>query len=284
MTEPINDPAPEENMQDAARPEGDLRAELARVRNRNNTLKIVAGIFLTLFIIVAAGGYVVYLKIQEAKENFEEVFRSMPMPQPGYQSENRTLPVAQGVSGPGSMPASTMGLLTGGLPDSPGENMDAARSERILGAMNKYADRPIVKEFIADLKRNPDMAEAFASSKGGNPLTVLSKIQGAKGLDKIFLKYATRPEFMKVMVEFMNDPEMKPLMKGMPGGMPMGLGGMGQAVAVPSGPDPRASQPSEEDGDREMTFDPSVISGPAAPAPAVPKKTYKRKPPPVDSD
>ena len=282
MTDTNNAPLPEEKKADTAPAEGDLRAELARVRNKNKTLKIVAAILFSMFLVIAGGGYYIYRKVSTAIAPFQDAFQGFAPVAAGYQPENRTLPVGQGVSGSTSMPVSTLGLFSDGLPgDTPAGGLKAEDGEQILRAMNKYADRPIVKAFLADLKRNPDMAEAFQASKGGNPLQLIAKIQGAKGTNAVIMKYATRPEFMKLMMEVMNDPDMRPLMKNMPrgAGMPSGLP-QGAAVSIPASQPPSESQPSDEDGDGEMTFDPSVISGPAKKAPAPVKKV----PVPVDND
>ncbi len=75
------------------------------------------------------------------------------------------------------------------------------------------------------------------------------------------------------MMEVMNDPELKPLLSGMPMGMPQGM-----AVPVPTG-QPAASSTAVEDGGGEMTFDPTVISGPAKTS----RTAVKKVPPPVDN-
>jgi len=282
MTDTNNAPLPEEKKADTAPAEGDLRAELARVRNKNKTLKIVAAILFSMFLVIAGGGYYIYRKVSTAIAPFQDAFQGFAPVAAGYQPENRTLPMPQGVYSSTSMPASTLGLFSGGLPGgsaAPGYTADDA--EQVYKALNKYADRPIVKEFLADLKKNPDMAAALNTSKGGNPLEVIARIQGARGMNKLVMKYATRPEFMKLMMEVMKDPAMRPVMKNMPGGMGIPAG-MPQdtAVSVPTGRPQASSQPSDEDGDGEMTFDPSVISGPAKKAPAPVKKV----PVPVDND
>jgi len=286
MTEPNNAPVPEEKKPDPAQQETDLRTELARVRGKNKTLMVVAGILLTLFIIVGAVGFFVYRKISAAKANFEEAFSAFPAPAPGYQPDARTLPM-QGVYSSTSMPASTLGLFSGGLPggSSPISDFNPEQGAQLMAALNKYAERPIVKEFLADLKKQPGMAEAFAASKKGNPTPFVAAMQNARGMDKLMMKYATRPEFLKLMMDLMKDPELKPLMKNMPSMPGMGgMGGMGgapqdQAVSVPTG-QPADSQSTDTDGDGEITFDPSVISGPAQPAPAPAKKARQ----PVDSN
>lgn len=282
MTDTNNAPLPEEKPADPAQADSDLRAELARVRNKNKTLKIVAAILLSMFLIIAAGGYYIYRKVSTAIAPFQDAFQGFAPVAAGYQPENRTLPVPQGVYSSTSMPASSLGLFSGGLPGgSQGSGFTAQDGEQVFKAMSKYADRPIVKDFMADLRRNPDMAEAFKATKGGNPLDVIAKMQGARGMNKLIMKYASRPEFMKLMMEVMNDPEMRPVMKNMPGGMGLPAGmPQGTVVSVPAGDPPAEAQPSDEDGDGEMTFDPSVISGPAKKAPAPSKKV----PVPVDND
>ena len=284
MTETNNAPVPEEDKADPAQPEGDLRAELARVRGRNKTLKIVAAILFSMFLIIAAGGYYIYRKVSAAIAPFQDAFQGFPPLTAGYQPENRTLPMGQGVYSSPSMPASTLGLFSGGLPGGSAEKgFDPGQGEQLLKALNKYADRPIVKEFLADLKKTPEIAAAFSSSKGVNPAAFMAAMQNVKGkgMDKLMMKYAARPEFLKLMMDFMNDPEMKPLLRNMPSGMGMPAGmPQGTAVSVPAGRQPADSRPSDEDGDGEMTFDPSVISGPAKSAPAASKKVPRL----VDND
>ncbi|MDO8803570.1 MAG: hypothetical protein Q7R35_03990 [Elusimicrobiota bacterium] len=283
MTETNNNPAQEENGQAPVQPEGELRAELARVRSGNKTLKVVAAVLLSLFIVVAAVAFFVYRKISTAKDAIEQVFQGFPQQPAVYQPENRSFPAAQGVYSSTSMPASSLGLFAGGMPGgSAAEGFAPEKSAEMLKAMNKYADRPIVKEFIADLKKNPEMAAAFAASKGGNPMAVIASMRGGGGIDKMMMKYVTRPEFMKLMMEVMSDPDMKPFMKNLPMGMGM-PSGMPPGMSIPetSPGRPRASEsPDEEEEGGEITFDPSAISGPAKQAPAASKK----RPATVDSD
>lgn len=283
MTDSNNAPLPEEKKADTAPADGDLRAELARVRNKNKALKIVAAILLSMFLVIAGGGYYIYRKVSTAIAPFQDAFQGFAPVAAGYQPENRALPLVQGVYSSTSMPASSLGLFEGGLPGgSQAEAPDPEQAERLLKALNKYADRPIVKEFLADLKKNPEVAAAFSSPKGVNPVAFMAAMQNirGKGMEKVMMKYAARPEFLKLMMEFMNDPELKPLLRNMPStpgipGMPQGT-----VVSVPTGRPPAEAQPSDEDGDGEMTFDPSVISGPAKKAPAPAKKV----PVPVDND
>lgn len=270
-------PAPEQQ-------EMGLREELAKARSRNKLLVTLTAVFGTIFILLAGAGYVVYTKVNAAKDNIQEIFNALPPPQAGYQPDNRTLPVFA-VPSSTAIPVSSLGLFSGGLPDAgPGAgNFDPVAAQNAAKAMLKYSERPVVKEFMADLKKLPEMEGVLEGKKADNPLAVIAALQNAKGMNKIVAKYATRPDFISLMMEAMNDPELKPLMTRMPG-MP-GISAMpGQQVARPvSTLPPPASGGGEDEGDEEeedMTFDPSAISGPVKTAPVQPKKA----PPPVDRD
>lgn len=253
-----------------------LREELAKVRKSNKVLVTVAAVLGTIFVLAAGAGYVVYMKVSAAKENIEQAFASFPPPGQGYQPEAAGLQ-GQGVAFSTSMPQSSLGLFSGGIPGAQGGVPDMAASKEAAKALFKYSDRPIVKEFIEDLKKNPEMAAAFAASKDGNPFAVMNTLRSVKGMDKLVMRYAARPEFLKLMMEVANDPELKPLMSGLPPGMGLPAGAQ-PARGVPVIAAPAA--PSEEEGEEEdIKFDPSAISGPAAkPAPGA------QVPPPVDSE
>lgn len=261
-----------------------MRAELAKARSRSKVMTALAVSLGTILVIIAGVGYVVYTKISAAKENFEEVFRAMPMPQGGAEQQNRML-AGQGVYSSTSLPVSSLGLFAGGMPQQLPANMDPEAAARVSQAVNKYLERPVMKEFIAELKTDPAIADALAKAKGGNPAALFVSLQNAKGIEKMMAKYVARPDFMKTLTDMSSDPALK----GMAGGMgaaampsmpQQGQGAM-PTVAIPQG----QAQPGDSDGDGEMTFDPSAISGTpqAAPAPqqtASPKT--KRVPSPVD--
>jgi hypothetical protein len=278
MTENDNqpiDPA-ELSSQGGDAPETGLREELARVRKRNKVLVTVAAVLGTVFVLAAGAAYVVYLKISAAKENIEQAFASFPQQAQEYRPEALRLP-GQGVALSTSMPQSSLGLFTGGVPGVREALPDMAAAQEAAKALFKYSDRPIVKEFIADLKKNPEMAAAFAANKQGNPFAVMMSVRNARGMDRLVARYAARPEFLRLMMEVMNDPELKPLMKSLPPGMGLPAGAP-PARNVPVAP---VSPPAGgEDGEEEdIKFDPSAISGPAA-RPA----SGAQVPPPVDSE
>jgi hypothetical protein len=257
----------------------ELQAELLKVRSGNKILKIAAMVLATLFVLMAGAAFYIYKQIEQTKAALAEAFQATPAPFPNYIPENRTLPSGgASVFGGGAMPASSLGLISGSVPGASQAAFSPEAGEQITAAMNKYADRPIVKEFIADLKKNPAMARAFEDSKGGNPMKVMASIQGAKGMDKIIAKYAMRPEFLKLMAEVMNDPAMKPFLRGMPGGMPFGGGAAQPPNAAPEMP----AAPADPAEETPMTLDSSAVSGDPAAAPVPAKR--KKVPPPVDTE
>lgn len=95
------------------------------------------------------------------------------------------------------------------------ENAQRIDRDRLARAMKKYANRPIVREIMEDLKKDPVFSKAFDKNATSNPSEVL-KIFGSMGMmNKIAAKYAMRPEFLKLMMEVMSDPEMKNLFSGL---------------------------------------------------------------------
>lgn len=277
-------PPPPQGQPDPAQQEPGLREELAKARSRNKLLVTVSVVLGTIFVLLAGVGYIVYTKISAAKENFEEVVSAMqafPPPGAGYQPEVAgQAPYGQASST--SMPSSSLGLFSGGLPGAvPGMGgIDPAQAQRAAKALQKYADRPIVKEFMEDLKKNPGTAKALELTDSGNPLAVFAAVQNSPGMDKLAMKYATRPEFLALMMEAMSDPEMQPLLKGMHGmGLP-GLPAQQEARPVSTLPPPSSVGGGAYPSGGTITLDPSAISGPARPAPGASRKA----PPPVDTD
>lgn len=281
MAEENQGPAPENKERGTMGQEAELRAELERARSGNKILKTAAIVLSALFLLTAGAAFYIYSKVAQTKAALEEAFQSAPPPFPSYVPENRELPSAgPSVFGSTAIPVSSLGLVSGSIPGSPSP-FSAAEGEKVYAAFGRYADRPVVKEFIADLKKNPDMARAFEQSKGNNPLAVIASIKNAKGMDKIVAKYAIRPDFLKLMMEVMKDPAIEPLVKGVPGGLPL----PGAGIPPPPRNEPRPQSvdgsPQEAD-DAPLTLDASVVSGTPAPRSA-PART-KKAPPPVDSE
>lgn len=281
IPQPPPPPQPGQGQPAPAEDAESLRAQLAKVRRRNKVLIMVAAVCGTLLVMLFGAGYMVYMRLGEVGESVSQSMRAFEQQPPAaYQQENSAIP-GQGVRLSTYMPVSSLGLFSGGMPGNFQENFDPAQAERMMKAVNKYADRPIVKAFMADLKQIPEVAAAFKDGPKGNPMAAFASLQNAKGMDKVMMKYALRPDFMKLLMEVMADPEMKPFMNGMPPGMALPLPGtprQGPAVPVNTRPAPAPEPEGEDEG--EMTFDPSAISGPAKEAPVRSKKL----PPPVDTD
>lgn len=271
-------------------PQPDVNSELQRARSGNKLLKIVAGVLAALFLLMAGSAFYIYRKVTLAKAALEDAFAAAPNPFPQALQPGGAAAPGQGFAMlQQNAPQSSLGLV-GSVPGAqPGLNMSPEQSDRIYKAMMKYADRPIVKDFMADLRKNPEMVKAFDSAKGGgNPMAVVAAIRNAKGMDAIVAKYAYRPEFLSLLMEVMKDPEIRPLMgamPGMPGGAPA-MPGAGQP-ALPQAPEPMEGTVSPDAagsggaGDSPMTLDTSVISGTAS-EPAT-KPVRRGVPPPVDT-
>jgi hypothetical protein len=87
------------------------------------------------------------------------------------------------------------------------------RDKRIASAMAKYGNRPVVLDFMEDLKNDPCTAKIIADRRLTNMFDALSAAREAGCLDRLKLKYAFRPQFIKLMAEIMSDPEVRPLLE-----------------------------------------------------------------------
>lgn len=99
------------------------------------------------------------------------------------------------------------------------ENARKIDQEKIMNALNKYAERSIVKEIMNDLKKDPNFQKALEGRNSHNPLEVMANIKKVKNMNEIMGKYAMRPDFMKLMLDVMRDAELKPLFKMIPNSM-----------------------------------------------------------------
>ncbi len=260
--------------------------ELKRIRSGNRILKIVAGVLASLFLLTAGSAFYVYRKVTQAKTAIAEAFASLPPIAAPGGAEGGTGSLPQGglgLSGAGQPGGSSLDLVSGGVPGALPGGMTAEDGERTYNALMKYEKRPIVQEFIADLKKNPDMAKAFAEAGAGakgNPLAVISSIRNAKGMETMLAKYIHRPEFLRLMNDVMRDPELRGLMSG---AQSIAAGaqqpGAVRTQAMPVEPEPSRG---EEAAEEPRVLDPAAISGGAQEA--GPRRAYKKPPPPVDSD
>ncbi|MCM2268358.1 MAG: hypothetical protein NDI60_11375 [Elusimicrobiales bacterium] len=247
-------------------------------------VKIAAAVLAVLFVLLAGTAFYIYRRVEQTKAALEEAFRASPPPFPGLPSQPGTPPGnGFGLATANSQQSSGLNLISGSLPGG-APAFSAEQGERVHNALMKYENRPIVKEFMADLKKNPDMARALEQSKNvNNPLAVLSTIQNAKGMEKLMAKYVYRPEFLSLMMEVMKDPDIKPLMGNMAGALPGGLPG-GAMPAQPPAAEPAQSLPSVSGGEEDapVMLDPSAISG--SPAEPAARPRSNKAPPPIDNE
>ena len=257
--------------------EAELRTELARVKGRNKILKVAAGVLFVILTLLAVTGMLIYRRITQATAGLGEALQSFETP---FPAGDNSVPGSGNSVYASSMPSSGLGLISGSIPgqDAPSALAVSPQEmgEKALKVMAKYSDRPIVKEFVSDLQKDPEIAKAMSARKGSNPMAMMAGLQNAKGMQKIMMKYATRPDFLKLVIEFTHDPDMKPFMKALPFGIP---GQPDDAVSVNIGNAPMQAAGTGE-GDSGMVLDTSVISGSQKNAPV----TTKKVPLPVDTE
>ena len=261
MQEPNNMPQPEQKPAEPAptQQETELREELERERGKHKLLKAAAVVLLCLFVLVAGAAIYVYHRITSSLIPPSDTIPGLARPASSpYRAEGEPQPfAAPGVNTSTSMPASTLGLFSGSLQSGPAEALQRAatpeNADKLAKAFSKYKERPIVKAFLADLAKDPEVAKAMADGQAGNPLAMVAMAQKSDAARRVMAKYAARPEFLKLMMEMASDPELKSVMPAMTGGMPSVQAP--QAQPAKSGGDPVA--PDEGD----IKFDPSAISG-----------------------
>jgi hypothetical protein len=272
--------------------------ELAAVRGKGKWWKIAALVLGLLLLALAAGGYYVYRRVMQAQAALEQVMRAAESPQAAPQAgaegaPPQELPLAvqprQSSLMAISLPGRDQQGAGGPGPDYPA--ISPAEAKKTLDALMKYSDRPLVKEFLADLARDPDYIKAQAAKDKGDPMAMITHMQRSEGMRRLVMKYSHRPEFIPLAQEIMRDPELRPLLGAVPGGPPPETGpaqpsGMAKVPGISrSEADRRAraqerAASSDADQDGELTFNPAAIGG--APAPA-PRAKAGLPPPPVDS-
>ena len=285
---------PEEPKKEPSAAELSLTAELERVRSRNQQLKIVTLSVSLVLAVVFVFGYMAYRKITQAKAMLDGLTQGFqPMAQGGGNGTSPLRVSASSNSAEGSglamfsMPQPA-DLPAGGEEEGGPAGADAAtaagnleKSKKLFAALNKYSDRPIMKEFLADMARNPEYIRAKAADRAGNPLTWFSSLQKSPAMKDIVLKYTRRPDFLPLMMELMKDPEVRPLIAGGASGLPSAMppGAAAPAVARPAAPQSAAKGDADTEGEGVMTLNSDAISGPAQPS----YKASGKAPPPVDS-
>lgn len=201
-------------------PNGELAKELERVRGRHKILKIVTILLSAVFIVILIAAAFIYHKISRLAAAFTE--RQESSPQSSFSSPYG--PMGQqpqssfaGISYSTQNPSSLM-LLTGLNQPSGGGGLGAMppiEPQKMIKLMSKYSKRPIVKDFIAELNKDPKFRKA---TEGGDPMAMLALMQDRQTMQKMMMKFAMRPDFFPFMNEVMGDPDVAPLLAGIPGG------------------------------------------------------------------
>lgn len=298
--QPPQAPPPQKAVQQAQDSQEAMSRELERLRAGNRRLKVVAGTLAAIFVVAAAAGYMVYRKIAAVAEPMADAFQAFPaQPVPGAASGQNALPAIPGMpggqgvqqSGASSPGGSSLGLFSGGLPGSGTDAAGAdpavaqANARRAMRALSKYMDRPIVKRFLADLRRDPAVAAALGNKKNVNPIALVAAVRSSRYLNSLIIKYSTDPAFIQTMTEIASDPDIRAIAGSLPpGAMPQLPGTPGaapQAVVRPmdvqqAPATQNAGGPEYEEG---MTVDQSALGGGSSGA----SSGDKGVPSPVDS-
>lgn len=273
---------------------GDIEKELIRLRSRNKILKAATIVLTTLFLLVGGAVMFIYHKVSGFRdmlmpptETFQETAFGMDEAPPSSGTEGELLFSTQPASG------SSLAMFPGSDEYLQEQEKEAGGGEaagaKAADALMKYADRPIVKDFIAAAKKDPAFARALKNSDPENPLSVFSSIQNVKSVQNLAMRFAMRKDFLPLMMEVTSDPDIKPLL----GRLPMGnLGGMVrklQSMSGAAGGKPRskastgamtaAPVPGDDGSGDETDMDEPVLT-PSEPRTAPIKKN--NVPPPVD--
>ena len=240
-TDDLNPPAPPPYHQEVEQgqaapppPQVDGQTNQEKKSNKKSmAVKISLGLLAIVLILSGYLGVKVYKKMKQMKQVFDYVETmasystptDLPIPKLRRVSSefNKESSRLFGESGTVTQSNNT-GMPSFSMSEEDAKTfVDNARKidgDKIMKAMNKYSERPIVKEFMNDLKKDPEFQKALAAKNSNNPLAVIESIHKIKNMKGIMGKYAMHPDFMKLMIDVMQDPEMKPLFKMMPGGMP----------------------------------------------------------------
>lgn len=203
----------------AAPSEQTLTQELECVRGRNKLLKIVTIVLSSFFIILVIGAAVVYHKISRLTSMFTEK-QEYSSPQdfntqfavPGQPPQSSFAGVYASTQNSSSL------MMFTGL-DQPQEAVSSrglpkVPPQQLLALVAKYSQRPIVKELMDELGKDPEVKKAI---DGGGPMALVAAMQNQKNMQRVMMKFAMRPEFISLMQDLMSDPMMKPILSQVPG-------------------------------------------------------------------
>lgn len=237
----------EENKEDVKKSEpspDSVDAELKRIRSRYKVLKIVVIVFSALLVLVLGAGIFVYRKLADLRDMFTppaETFQSSAFGAGGEGGFGEMPPPFRGsLSSTQAAGGSSLTVFTNAgeySQDAPAASGGGGGAEKMARVAAKYADRPIVKDFMAELKKDPKVMKALKEKGAGDPLSLIATLQNSGNMRGLMTKFITRRDFMPFMKEVMSDPDLQPLLNNMPGGM----GSMSQFLNMMPGGAPRQS-------------------------------------------
>lgn len=275
----------------AAPKDGETPAEPAKVRSGGKVLKIIAVIFSVLSVILICAALFMYQKLS----GFRELL--MPPSEPAGNSafsggDEGGVILPDGFKGLGASAQAKGGSALTVFTNAAEYAQTAASitpedAEKAADAFAKYADRGIVKDFMAELKKDPDFIQALKEKDANNPLAMIASVQKVKSIQGLVFKFIMRKDFMPLMVDVMNDPEMKPLI----GKLPMeNMGPAGQMLKMMSGAarSPSAEMAQSENNEavsEEEDGEPAILDNSAMRSPARSSGTaLKKKKPPLPNE
>lgn len=270
-------------------------AELAKIRSSNKLFKAAAIVLFALFALLLSVVLFMYQRFSGLRDLIMPP--SEILEDPAFRAGEAALP---GILPEGlkrfAAPAQTHGGSALTVFTNAGDYARAASAItpedgiKTARAFAKYADRPLVKDFLAELKKDPDFARALKEKGAGDPLAMIASLQNTKNMHSLALRFAMRKDFVPLMMEVMNDPEMKPLLQKLPMGnmLPGGRAQMMTPASVqPPGPAPAPALAPPEDDTVPEAFpgEPALLDNSVMRSPAPSTGTgLKKKTPPVPGD
>jgi|GEM_PF-3980458 len=209
-------PPPAQNPQ----PDGELARELSRARLANKILKIATVLLTLLFLLVATAIFFIYKKVAGMAALAETPVAEHSK---DYSFGLDETPMPTGAASPGMRVRASTEAHGSGLTvfvnskeyAQDGARDPSAEARAALGALRKYSDRPIVKDFIAAAKKEPEFARAMKNNPE-DPLAFVGSMQNMPALQNLLLKFVMRKDFAPFLKEVAGDPEVRPLMKVLP--------------------------------------------------------------------
>jgi len=202
---------------------GEAQASAVRPGPARRLFKAAAVVLVLLFLFALGGALFVFYRFSAMREAlspageiyqeaaYEEVPAALPAPARMYvstqSSETSSLTGFISIKELAQQAAILRETAAGGT-----GNPAMLDTGKAAAAALRYADRPIVRDFIAEAKKDPEFARALARMDPNDPLALARALEDIKGLEGMMLKFAMRKDFLPFVMEVTNDPEIKPML------------------------------------------------------------------------